>query len=304
MRSLMRRFLVVASALTLGAGIAPVVFADSPTPAHGLKAEYFDNEDFTGDVAERIDPTIDFKWEAVSPADGIAAHTFSVRWTGTITPRYSEHYTFTTRSDDGIRVTIGGQQVIENWTEHAVKTDTGGIDLDADTPYDITVEFYEHNGRAEASLGWESPSQPFEIVPEDRLAPPGATTPTDTGTTPTGTGTTPTGTGTTPTGTSTTPKTPSVPAETTSTPAATESLPSVPEADFPPPSTPIAGQTFNPAPTRGEVFVRPAEGVRPLTGAHPLPIGIRLDTRRGAVRIDPAKARHVRHPKQYARLSG
>src|SRR3954453_5848538 len=217
MRSMMRRFLVVASALTLGAGIAPVVFADSPTPAHGLKAEYFDNEDFTGDVAERVDPTIDFAWEGVSPADGIAAHTFSVRWTGTITPRYSEHYTFTTRSDDGIRVTIGGQQVIENWTEHAVKTNTGEIDLEADTPYEITVEFYEHDGRPEASLAWQRDSQPFEIVPEERLAPPGA--PTDTGT---GTDTTPPDTGPTPTRRATTPTTPTT---TTTTPAKTTSVP-------------------------------------------------------------------------------
>ena len=94
-----------------------------------------------------------------------------MRWTGTITPRYSETYTFATRSDDGIRVTIGGQTVIDNWTVHAVTTDTGEIDLEADTPYPITVEFYEHLGRAEVSLGWSSASQAAEIVPEERLSP-------------------------------------------------------------------------------------------------------------------------------------
>jgi hypothetical protein len=118
----MPRLIVAASALALGVGVAPVVFADSPSPTTGLKTEFFNNEDLTGDVVEQLDPTIDYRWEGVSPVAGIDAHTFSIRWTGTITPRYSEHYTFSTRSDDGIRVTIGGQRIIDNWTTHSVTT--------------------------------------------------------------------------------------------------------------------------------------------------------------------------------------
>ena len=78
----------------------------------------------------------------------------------------------------------------------------------------------------------------------------------------------------------------------------------IPEADFPPPSTPVAGQTFNAEPIRGDVLVRTEHGVRRLSGARTLPVGIRLDTRRGAVKIQTAKARGVKHRKQYARLSG
>lgn len=287
----LRRILIVACSLALGASIAPAVFADGPTMAPGLTGEYFDNEDFTGHSVQRVDPNVDFEWEGNAPIDGIESHTFSVRWTGTITPRHSERYTFTTQSDDGIRVIIDGQTVIEDWSTHSVETNTGEIDLEADTAYDITVEFYEHLGRAEVSLGWQSASQAAEIVPGDRLAHTVPATPTDT---------TPTGTGTGATGTIPVTSTPAV---TSITPAA-DPAPPVPEADFPAPSTPIAGQTFVAEPIRGEVLVRTANGVRRLSRARTLPIGIRLDTRRGAVRIDTAKARGVKRSKQYARISG
>ena len=137
------RFILPATCAVLLATV-PAVLADDPGTPHGLQGTYFDNEDFTGASTTRVDPTVDFTWEGRAPADGIASHTFSVRWTGTVTPRYSERYAFRTDTDDGVRVWVDGRLLIDEWDEHQVQTDTGRIDLQADRPYALKVEYFEH----------------------------------------------------------------------------------------------------------------------------------------------------------------
>ena len=61
----------------------------------GLKGEYFANTDFSGKpTLVRIDPQIQFNWNAASPAPGIPMRAFAVRWTGTMTPPGPGDYTF------------------------------------------------------------------------------------------------------------------------------------------------------------------------------------------------------------------
>src|SRR5262245_52618675 len=88
------------------------------TGGTGLRGEYFDNRDFSAPKLTRVDPTINFNWGTGSPASAIGSDTFSVRWTGRVSPRYSETYRFYTTSDDGVRLWVNGQLVIDNWTDH------------------------------------------------------------------------------------------------------------------------------------------------------------------------------------------
>ncbi len=61
----------------------------------GLKAEYFPNTDLSGKpVLTRIDPQIQFDWNAAAPAKGVPIKAFAVRWTGTLTPPGPGNYTF------------------------------------------------------------------------------------------------------------------------------------------------------------------------------------------------------------------
>lgn len=136
----------------------------------GLTAQYFDNLDFTSPVLKRVDATVDFAWNSGSPDSEVEADAFSVRWTGQIQPKYSETYTFETLSDDGIRLWINGQLVIDHWNDHAPTTDTGSISLLADQSYDIKLEYYERGGEAIAKLFWSSLSQTKEIVPQSQLS--------------------------------------------------------------------------------------------------------------------------------------
>jgi phage tail-like protein len=139
----------------------------------GLRGDYYGGTKFEILRYTRIDRTIAFNWidqplSNVPSQKEFPANSFSVRWSGQVRPRYAETYIFRTRSDDGVRLWVGGKKIIENWTDHAVTTDAGQIKLEAGRWYPIVLEFYENSG-AQIELYWSSASQRQEIVPEECL---------------------------------------------------------------------------------------------------------------------------------------
>ncbi|MFQ5805255.1 MAG: right-handed parallel beta-helix repeat-containing protein [Phycisphaerae bacterium] len=59
---------------------------------------------------------------------------------------------FMTISDDGVRVTVDGKPVIDNWTWHPPRRDTGTLELAADKTVEIVVEHFEIDGWATLEL--------------------------------------------------------------------------------------------------------------------------------------------------------
>ncbi|WZL89016.1 PA14 domain-containing protein [Salinimicrobium sp. 3283s] len=143
---------------------------DVPNTTTGLKAEYFNNRYLSGAPSiTRKDATINFNWGSGNPGSPINNDNFSVKWTGQIQPRYTENYTFTTQSDDGIRLWINGSLIIDNWTDHAAVYNNGTISLTAGFKYDIKLEYYENTGEAVVQLYWSSANQANQIVPQSQL---------------------------------------------------------------------------------------------------------------------------------------
>jgi len=136
---------------------------------NGLSATYYNNMDFTGTTVARVDPTVDFAWGSGSPAAAIGADTFSARWTGQVEAQFTGTYTFYTVSDDGVRLWVNGQQIINNWTDHAPTENSGTIALSAGQRYDIRMELYENGGGATGRLLWSSASVPKAVIPNTRL---------------------------------------------------------------------------------------------------------------------------------------
>jgi len=124
----------------------------------GVTVEYFNNQGFQGKpTLTRIEKNILNEWGGGSPAAEIAIDHFSARWSTTLTPHNSALIRFDTKSDDGIRLFIDNQLVIENWTDHASTTDSYTMPVMAGKKYDIRMEYYENEGSANASLGWFQP---------------------------------------------------------------------------------------------------------------------------------------------------
>jgi hypothetical protein len=142
-----------------------------PGSGTGLTGDYYDNMDFTAFTLSRTDSTVNFDWGSGSPDAAIGADTFSVSWMGDVEPQYSETYTFYTTSDDGVRLWVNDQLIVENWTDHASTVNSGTIALAAGLKYDIQMDYYENGGGAVAKLEWSSPSQARQIIPQSQLYP-------------------------------------------------------------------------------------------------------------------------------------
>jgi hypothetical protein len=146
----------------------------------GLRGEYYDNVvNFSAlggntPILTRIDPVVNFDWGGGSPAPTIGADTFSVRWTGQVQPRLSGSYAFYTYSDDGVRLWINGQLLVDNWTDHGPTENANTINLNAGQLYDVRMEFYENGGGAVAGLSWSATGLSKEAIPQSQLYPAGA----------------------------------------------------------------------------------------------------------------------------------
>jgi hypothetical protein len=137
----------------------------------GLRGTYYNNDDFTGADVERVDATIDFNWGESAPISGIGAESFSVRWRGKVQAQYSETYTFSTITDDGVRLWVNGVKLIDDWTSHAPQTASGTIALTAGQQYEIVMEYFDGALGATAQLKWSSTSTPAAVIPASQLVP-------------------------------------------------------------------------------------------------------------------------------------
>ncbi len=119
----------------------------------GLIGQYFVGNDFKNLAFTRVDPSINFNFGSKSPDSSIPNHNpFSILWTGQITPTASGSYTLTTTADDGVRVYVGDQLVIDNFVQQSSHTATGNVALTAGTAYDLKVEYFNSVGVANIKL--------------------------------------------------------------------------------------------------------------------------------------------------------
>ncbi len=138
-------------------------------PGDGLAAEYFDHPDLTGRSVKRVDPVINFNWADGSPDPAVPADGFSVRWTGKVRAEYSEDYTFITTTDDGVRLWVNEQKLIDEWHDSRPAEHRATIRLQAGGVYTIWMEYFERSVNASAVLAWTSPSVPRAVIGRDFL---------------------------------------------------------------------------------------------------------------------------------------
>ncbi len=136
----------------------------------GLKGEYYTNISLSGTPLIRYDKNIDFDFAFASPLTGIDIDNFSIRWTGKVQAPVTGTYTFSSYSDDGIRVWVNGVKLIDNWTGHAGVYDDGiGINLVAGQKYDIKIEYYEGYGYGQMQMYWAYPGTTRSVIPQANL---------------------------------------------------------------------------------------------------------------------------------------
>jgi beta-glucosidase len=139
------------------------LYTSAAKTIHGLKGEYFSNQELKGEpVLRRIDPSVNFTWafNGVSPR---LKNDYSVRWTGVLVPEETGDYLLGFTGQDGYRVWVDEKIFVEDWTPHRPSTTTTApIHLEKNHEYALRIEYFQTIRSAEAKLVWGIPGQEEE----------------------------------------------------------------------------------------------------------------------------------------------
>ena len=125
----------------------------SSTTQQAWTGYYYNNMSLSGSpVFTRQDATLNFNWNGGSPGGGIAGTNWSAEWISTQYAPNAGNYTITVTADDGVRVWVDGNLVIDQWHDEPATTYsvTGYLNAGA---HSLQVEYYQHNGGSLLSLG-------------------------------------------------------------------------------------------------------------------------------------------------------
>ena len=174
--------LLPGSNYVVGAGNSAdvVIYPSATANGPGLLANYYTNAsttylsvtnfNSTNLFLTRVDPGIDFNWTN-GTLPNLSNGLYTVRWTGQIEPQYSETYYFDTVTDDGVKLWVNDQLLIDKWQNQSGTEWTNAIALQANTRYNIKMEYLQTGAKAQAHLSWYSASQPKQIIPSNRFYP-------------------------------------------------------------------------------------------------------------------------------------
>ncbi len=141
----------------------------------GLKGEYFASSNFSGKpVLARIDPQVDFDWNAASPAPGVPAKDFGVRWTGAVAVPAAGDYTFGVtvthcypcNDRESYSIYLDDKQVASFASDEAKdsrssSTPDFNLHFDDNKPHAFRIEYTHHAQLfgAGISLTWQPPAE-------------------------------------------------------------------------------------------------------------------------------------------------
>ncbi len=137
---------------TGGKAVAKLDWVQTTGTQTNWLAQYYNNTSLAGaPVDTRYEPTINLDTVG-SPVPQVNPESFSVRWSQdlALTPG---SYRFTATADDGVRVWINDQLVINEWQNQSATNYTAVVDI-TDNLVPVRMEYYESGGAAVAHLSW------------------------------------------------------------------------------------------------------------------------------------------------------
>lgn len=176
--------LVVALLAGLMPGTVQAQTSGAAFTGDGWLASYWNNRTLSGaPTVTRVDVDVNFNWGLGSPAPEIAVDNFSARWTRTLAVTQPGSYRFTLNSDDGARLFIDGELVINAWYDHGPARTFSATRTLSTGSHEVRIEYYERRGAAVARFGWApvggatvQPTPPPVSAPPIPTPPPPPTT--------------------------------------------------------------------------------------------------------------------------------
>ncbi|MEM7306862.1 MAG: PA14 domain-containing protein [Planctomycetota bacterium] len=144
------------------------VRADGPgfDYAPGLIYEYFET-----DNPAKLEGVMPVRAEVVENLDELPEHRpdhFSFRFRGFVLVPEGGRWTFYTTSDDGSRLYVDDELVVDNWGNHPMRERSGEVNLIAGR-HAIEVVMYEQGGGEGLEVAWAGPGLPKGAIPSSAL---------------------------------------------------------------------------------------------------------------------------------------
>jgi len=137
----------------------------------GLNAEYFSTVNLSGTpVLKRVDASVDFEWNNVSPGSGVPRGNYSIRWTGDLVSPVDGDYRLGASTDGGYRIYLDGKKILDDSAPHGTRTTTTLVHLEAGHAYPIRMEYFHTWWEATARLLWLPPNLTQDAVNAARKA--------------------------------------------------------------------------------------------------------------------------------------
>ncbi|MDT9695289.1 LamG-like jellyroll fold domain-containing protein [Streptomyces sp. P17] len=168
-----------ATAAVQPSGSSVPAAAQADVQTRGLKGEYFKMSapgarDFAELGGTLLDPQINFSGltSTFQELTGQTEHT-TARWTGQITAPATGDYTFHAIGDNGFRLYIDGEPVIDHWVGDWDREQTSApVRLTAGERHDFRLEMFQDTGGANMYLRWSTPTLSKQLVPMSAFTPP------------------------------------------------------------------------------------------------------------------------------------
>jgi beta-glucosidase len=121
----------------------------------GLTGQFYNSTDLSGTpVLTQNSATLHFDWNGGSPGAGVNATDWSAKWTGTLKVPATGVYTFATTSDDGSRLILNGQKLIDQWGDQAPNRRSASVTLTAGQSLPVEIDYYNKSGGSSLDFAW------------------------------------------------------------------------------------------------------------------------------------------------------
>lgn len=138
----LRRMALVFIGGVLAAMVVAFTLSTVRGPSGPWLGEYFEGKEFEGDATIRYTRKLEFDWGKERPFRGMPKDKWSAIYTTCLVVEEEAEYRFRLTSDDGSRLYIDDDKIVENWGPHSPRTRNGKMLLEPGT-YELVVEYFE-----------------------------------------------------------------------------------------------------------------------------------------------------------------
>jgi hypothetical protein len=137
----------------------------------GLLGSYYQGTSANGAfMGNRVEGPINFNWGTGAPSIVGTGNNWFVRWQGLLYSPQAGNYTFYVTADDGAKLWVDNQLVVDAWTGNIGGTVSGAYTLSSGNWYTIRLDYYQTTGNASIVLEWKKPSDGTKsLIPAQNL---------------------------------------------------------------------------------------------------------------------------------------